>query len=117
MEVNKKQTVEEIEAKAQKLSEAMKVKVTPVIFSPDDGVTQVVAYLKEPTRIVKMRALDKMTSMPVMAGEELLLTCLVKEESDPRILSESSGDDKIYFGACYAALRLVEVSLDQYKKK
>jgi hypothetical protein len=55
----------------------------------------VIGYIKEPTRLSKMRAIDKVnTGQASFAYQELLESCLIKEESDALILSEKAENDK-----------------------
>lgn len=111
-------TKEEIQQKADELSQRLGVKVHPLVFVTDDTEEQVVGYMKEPTRVVKMRAYDKAISgSQSFAGEELLEVCLVKDESDKRILSEDPANDALHLGACFSALSLVRVLQNQINKK
>lgn len=109
-------TQEEIGQKAEELSLKHGCKVHPILFTDGDG-GDVVGFIKEPTRIVKMRALDKSFVSPVSAASELLDVCLIKEDSDSRIYSESQEHDHIYIGAAMAAMDLVKMSVNQFKKK
>jgi hypothetical protein len=110
-------TKEEIQAKADGLTEKYKVKVHPMLFQAEEGGEQIIGFIREPARIVKMRVLDKTISSPMTASAELLEACLIVEESDPRILSEASENDKIYIGACISASNIIKFSQDQFKKK
>jgi hypothetical protein len=101
----------EIEKKSEELSLKYGVKVTPLIFGPEED--RVVGYLKEMPRIAKVRVMDKMLTEPFTACEQLLESCLIKEESDPRIMSE----DKHYMGALNEISNMVQVSMNQFKKK
>lgn len=108
---------EEVLKKAQELSEKHGVKVHPIVFVDEANDEQIVGYLKEPARIVKQRAMDKVMLSSSSAGEEILTICLITEESNPRILSEAPENDKVYLGACQAALSLVQVMQNTLKKK
>lgn len=110
-----KLTEEQIEAKATELTEREKVKITPLVFIQDDE--QIVGYIREPNRLVKMRAVDKLAESLTLAGEMILLSCLIAGESDKRILSESEEHTNIYIGACLSVTALINVSANQYKKK
>jgi hypothetical protein len=110
-------TTEEIIIKAEVLTEKYKAKVTPIILKGDADGDTVVGYYKEPVRLAKQRALDAYSNGMQSAGAMLLEACLLKEESDPRIVSEAPENDKYYLGACYAVLKAIEVTVDQYKKK
>ena len=109
-------TTEEINTRADELSKVHNVKVTPIVFFDEDTNEKIVGYLKEPTRLQKQRALDKTLISQSSAGEDLLMACLIKEESNPRIYSESSNDDAIVMGACQAALATVKLKQNIAKK-
>jgi hypothetical protein len=106
----------EIAAKAIELTAKHNVKVTPFYFVDEGTGEKIVGYLKEPIRLVKQRAMDKMLMGASGAGEDLLTVCLIREESSPRILSELSEDDSVFLGSCNAALGLVKVMQNQLKK-
>lgn len=110
-------TREEIAAKADELSKTLGVKVHPIVFKETEDGPEIVGYIKEPSRLVKLRMLDKTLLGPYTAAAEVLETILIKGESDPRIFSESPEHDKIYLGAVMAAYETVRTSVDQYKKK
>ena len=50
---------EEIEAKSQELSVKHSCNVFPIVFKDANGGDDVVGYIKEPPRFVKMRVMDK----------------------------------------------------------
>jgi len=108
---------EQIEAKARQLSEVHGCEVHPLVFIEPDTQEQVVGYIKEPNRLVKMRVLDKGLQSPITAASELLEVVLLKEESDERIYSERQEHDKIYLGAVMACYDTIKVSVNQFKKK
>jgi len=80
----------------------------------EDTNERVVGYMKEPTYLQKMFALDKMSSVgPFASGEELRDAITLKEESDPRTQDE----DRFKLGmagACVAAIKIINNS---FKKK
>lgn len=110
-------TKEEIQSKATALEDKYKCKIHPMLFQSEEGGEQIIGFLREPARIVKMRVLDKTVTSPMTASSELLEACLCIEESDPRILSERPEHDKIYIGACMSASNIIKFSQDQFKKK
>lgn len=118
MSKTKHLTDEQIEAKAKELTEQHKCTVYPLVFltGTEEDSEQIIGYMKEPKRAVKMVAMDKAMSRPSFAGQDLLQACLIKEESDNRILSEKSEHDSIFLGACRAALEKVQISMEQLKK-
>lgn len=112
-----KLTFEQIQEKADELSKKYSVKVFPIVFEDAETGVQVVGFAKEPSRMVKARVLDKALSGAVTAATELMDAILIKEESDPRIYSEASENDKYYFGAAMACQQTIAVSVNQFKKK
>lgn len=108
---------EDIESKASELEKEHKCKVHPIIFQASKDSEKIVGYIKEPARIVKMRALNKGEIDKMGAGADILECTLIKEASDARIYSEASENDAIYIGACVAALKRIDVMMDVYKKK
>ncbi|RYD57288.1 MAG: hypothetical protein EOP56_08235 [Sphingobacteriales bacterium] len=108
---------EEIVARAQELSTLYKVKVHPFVFVEPETQEQIIGYIKEPSRVVKVYAMDKMVLQPATAGMDLLEACLLKAESDPRIYSEAPEYDKFYLGAVSFATNMVTLSQNQLKKK
>ena len=106
----------EIEDKRLELKTIHGVEVHAIFFNTkEDG--EVVGYLKEPDRISKMRALDMFTmGQFALSASTLLETCLIKEESDTRILSELPEHDSIYLGFLMEAQALVKYYSSQTKK-
>jgi hypothetical protein len=111
-----KLTQEEIEAKASELKEQLKVDVHPLVFQTGEG-DQVVGYIKEPDRMVKLRVLDKGMISPVSAAAELFEVIMIKDASDPRIWGEKPEFDKFYLGAVIACYDLIKLSVNTFKKK
>ncbi len=114
-----KMTKEEIQAKADELKAKFGVPIHPLVFKENEDGTgeDIIGFMKEPARIVKLRVLDKSVMSAMTAASELLDMCLIKEESDPRMYSEAIENDKIYIGACMAASAIIRYSTNQFKKK
>lgn len=112
-------TKEQINAKAEALGKELNIKVFPILFQESDDPTaeQIIGYIMEPSRMVKLRALDKSLMSQMSAASELLDICILKEHSDPRIYSEKSEHDKFYIGACMSAMDTIRHSVNQVKKK
>ena len=110
-------TKEEAEIKAGELSVSMGVKVHAIVFQEKEGDPEIVGFIKEPSRMVKLAVLDKSVMGGFSAASEMLESVLIKEHSDSRIYSEKSEDDKIYLGAVMAAYDLVKFSVNTLKKK
>ena len=90
------------------------VKVTPVVFKVVDFDDPIVGFYTEPNRLTKVRASDASANQgPVTAGSILYASSFLEDESDPRIKT----DDRLYMGACYAMLNVLQIAVDQYKKK
>lgn len=111
-----KLTNEQIQAKAVELESKYGCKIHPIVFMTENE-EQVIGYMKEPPRMVKLRVLDKSLTSPMTAAAECLESVLLRDESDPRILSEMPEHDKIYLGACMEASNIIQFSANQFKKK
>lgn len=109
------QAQEQSELKAKELSEKLKVKVYPFLFK--FGEEFIFGYLKEPIRTDKMRAIDTYEISRTQAGDIILRTSLIEEESDPRILEEKPEYDPIYLGAISFSIKVVEMCSELLKKK
>lgn len=110
-------TEEQLQQRADEISKRLGCKVHPLQFF-DDNAQPLYAFVREPNRLVKQRALDAaLQKGPMIAAGELLEAVLIKEESDPRVYSEAPENDKYYLGAATAAMELIKVSVDQFKKK
>lgn len=105
---------ETIENTAKELTKKYGVTVTPFAFIKGEEV--IVGYLKEPSRLDKMRAIDMYEQSRTQAGDIILRTSLCVE-SDPRILDEKPENDPIYLGAIEWATRSVTLYNEQLKKK
>lgn len=110
-------TYEEINKKAEDLSTQHNVKVHA--FTAIDGTedNKLVAFIKEPNRLIKSRAMDKTyNGMGFTAGSEMLEACIIREESDPRFLSEAPENDKFYLGASRFCADLLIIATNNTKK-
>lgn len=100
---------ENAEAKRAELEAIHKVKVTAFIVNvsgdfPENPFS--VAFLKDPQRIVKMKAVDALDQSGTMAGDMILNSCLLPE-SDPRILNDDPKYDTLYMTMIGKARELV----------
>lgn len=105
------------EQKAKQLSESTGKKVFTYmgkVQDNEDGTSDwALGYLKEPARPIKMEALDRLRKDgELKAGDFLIAACLIREESDPRLLS----DDSLYIGLAYASPKVIDIKADQSKK-
>ena len=110
-------TNEEIQLKADELSQKHGSEVYPLVFMVEGSEEQVIGFLKEPPRFVKLRVMDKGLTSPISAASEVVDAYLIKEESDARIYSEDSKSDKYYIGATLEAYNMVTLAVNQFKKK
>jgi hypothetical protein len=102
----------ELNQKAQTLSDDLGFKVHPLSFTNGDG-QQIIGFLREPTRSAKLSAMDDMMKSPSQAGETILNACLLVEHSDSRILT----DDDVYVSATMDCLSILKVYQNDLKKK
>jgi hypothetical protein len=109
-------TNEEIQIKADELSNREGCKVHPLVFVAG-GDEQVIGFIKEPPRFVKIRVMDKGLTAPVTAAAEVLDSYLLRDVSDPRIWDENPDNDRYYLGATMEAYNLINMAVNQYKKK
>lgn len=78
----------------------------------------VVGFMKEPSYIQKVLAMDKIaTTGMFMAGDELREVLTLKEESDPRTYGESSDCDKFRLAMATICVTMIEVVQNTFKKK
>ena len=105
-----------IQEKAELLSKQYACKVHPLVFKISDSPDLVIGYLKEPPREVKLRMMDKGIAAPITAASEVLDAYLIQAESDPRIYTGGSDNDKYYIGATMEAYDTVKIAVNQFKK-
>ena len=103
----------ETQKKADALSVKMNCKVLPIVFHDEATGEDIVGFIKEPSRMVKLRVMDKAMTAPVTASAELFDSIFIEEESDRRFLT----DDKYYLGATMEAFKTVEMAVNTFKKK
>lgn len=108
-------TNEEIIDKAGALTTKEGCKVHPLVFGDIDD--QIIGFIKEPPRHVKLRVMDKGLTQPATAAAEVVEAFLIKEESDSRIWDEKPENDKYYLGATMEAYNMINMAVNQFKKK
>lgn len=108
-------TNEEINDKAGALTTQEGCKVHPLVFM--EGEDQIIGYIKEPPRHVKLRVMDKGLTQPATAAAEVVEAFLLKSESDKRIWDENPENDKYYLGATMEAYNMINMAVNQFKKK
>lgn len=79
---------------------------------------RIVGYLKEPSYLQKIMAMDKIATVaPFIAAEEMRDLLTLKEESDPRTYSTANNCDKYRLGMASVCLGIIEVGANAFKKK
>lgn len=109
-------TIDEIKLKADELSTREGCKVHPLVFKAE-GEDQVIGFMKEPPRHVKLRVMDKGMVSPITAASEVVEAYILKDVSDSRIWDEKPENDKFYIGATMEAYNMISMAINQYKKK
>jgi hypothetical protein len=99
--------------RADDLCIKLNCKVLPIVFHDVDTGEDIVGFIKEPSRMVKLRVMDKAMTAPVTASAELFDSIFIEDESDKRFLTE----DKYYLGATMEAFKTVEMAVNTFKKK
>ena len=105
----------DIQKKADELSLKHNCKVSPIVFN--DGENDVIGFIREPNRMVKLRCMDKAMTASMTASAELFDAIIIKEDSDPRFTSEKAEDDKYYLGGVLEAFKTIEFATNTFKKK
>lgn len=115
-EEKKATSKEVIEAKCVELAEKLGVhRVIPIVFVEDGE--EIIGYMKEPSRQAKIAVMDKSVMGAYSAADEIMSSVIIKEHSDPRILSERPEHDKIYLGAVMAVYQEIKFAVNTIKKK
>jgi hypothetical protein len=109
--VEESKQYEEIAANMAKKYSISKVHVFVVIT--DEG-ERVAGYLKEPSYVQKLMAMDKIaTTGPFMAGDELRESLTLKDESDARVYTV----DEYKLGMASKCITMIEAYGNAFKKK
>lgn len=100
---------------ASELEKKYNKKVYPITVDLPNEV--VVGFISEPTLPNKMTAINYLAQQQIdKAGQVILSTSLIKEESDVR-LCMNGGDDDVFISACLVANSLLNVYAVEIKKK
>ena len=110
-------TIEEIEKKAKDLSQKLDgEKVTPIVLNHEGE--QVIGFFREVSYDIRLAATDAfIDKQTTKAAEWVMQDALIKEESDPRIMSQARKDANIRASFVMQAVKLVAPLVDEYKKK
>lgn len=117
IKLNFDQTVLAAENKAQELADRLGKEVFPMVYVVDEDTNDYcVGFLEKPNRMTQMRAIDQSVQSSMTAGMQLLMACLLKTESDYRLLNDAPQFDDINLGAFIEAFKLVQISVNAIKK-
>ena len=108
------------EQAAEVLAKKHNVPKVHIYIGLGEGNERIVGYLKEPSYIQKLMAMDKFNSVgAIMAGEEMreALTLTGEFESDERTYSKANACDKYRAGMATTCIRFMDVAANAYKKK
>ena len=94
-----------------------KVKVHPLVFKTVDNDEQIIGFIKEPPRAIKLQVMDKSLMGAYSTVNSILEAYILKDESDPRIYSEAPENDKYNIGATQEMYSLIQLAINQFKKK
>lgn len=79
---------------------------------------KIVGFIKEPSYLQKIVALDKIATVGMfMAADELRQTLTLKEESDPRTYETATEFDGYRLGMTGTCMTMIEVVQNSFKKK
>lgn len=108
----------EVEAKRVELQAKLKKQVYSYMISVGEN-DWAIAYIQEPHRLTKMRVLDMLAMQQGMseAGQILLESSLIQEESDKRILNENPENDALFLTMITNCIELIKVYSEVLKKK
>jgi hypothetical protein len=118
-----KLTLEQIEEKRLEVSHALGgSKVHALCYEENEEHGQVLVFLKEPNLQIKIRSLDSIgagngADNLVGTGSKLLEALIIKEYSDPRVLSGHTDFDTYYIAAATEAIGLCKAATNIIKKK
>jgi len=113
---------EEIELysnKAKEISTTLKgVAVHPIVVIHPETLERKVCYVREPSWIQKLDAMDKSMELGVYkSGFILFEQIVIKEHSDAVMFSDTAESDTYKLGAVTEVIGLVKMYQNQFKKK
>lgn len=108
-------TIQEVEEQALTLGKSLGIKVYPIVFE-DENKEQIIGFVKEPTKQAKIAALEMLAKSTIDAGEIILKSSLITENSNPRLNSVNPSDDNINISACLACAGIVRIYENLIKK-
>lgn len=107
------------ELKCAELKKKYNKEVYPLVFFRPTTKEIFIGFMQEPTRSAKMEAFDTMSAKEsiTLAGEIILSTSIIKEESHEAFYVQESKYDDVYMGGCVDALAHINVLINSLKKK
>lgn len=106
------------EARAAELAKKYNVSKVYIYVGVSPNGEKIVGYIKEPSYIQKIVALDKIATVGMfMAADELRESLTLKDESDPRTYITSSDCDAYRLGMTGTCATMIEVVSNTFKKK
>lgn len=107
-----------LEDMARTLAEKYKVPKVHVYVGVSPEGEKIVGFIKEPSYLQKIVALDKIATVGMfMAADELRQTLTLKEESDPRTYETAAEFDGYRLGMTGTCMTMIEVVQNSFKKK
>ena len=103
----------DLEKEALELGKKYNCKVHPIMFKKDEDSKEVIGFIKEPNRGLKIMILDMANKGTMSACTTLFDAVLLTEDSDPLFITE----DAYYFGGALEAMQFIEVSSNLLAKK
>lgn len=101
--LTEEQAIDFVNSKAEELTKRLGIQVLPLLMEHNND--WVFGYFKAPTRMQIMSVLGKAGADPLFSGMDLLTYNILKNESDPKFLSDNAAFDEINIGAYLAAYK------------
>jgi hypothetical protein len=109
--MKKDELFQHVEKRAAELTEQHDRKVIPLVFGTEEE--PVIGYLKEISRVAKIRILDSALTGGMTACESLVDDCLIQEADYKKILEE----DVYYLGVVNEINLMIKTAGNKFKKK
>lgn len=113
--LQKKLTAKEVFEKAEELSKTHNVKIIPLMYEPsEEAGAQCIGYLRQPTFQERAYSFEEtIKGNSIDGAEAVLIKCLLKEESDARILD----DEEYRYSAVMDCVKFIKGYENKLKKK
>jgi hypothetical protein len=106
---------DESQARADAIAARIGRKVYPLAFIINER--RAAAYIQEPSLQAKLSALDELGTSMTKAGQTILDSSIIKEDSDAAFTSLKSEDDAFRASAIMECISILEVGNNLIKKK